>query len=310
MGCRMGAALLVMGLSICNGAMAETGASAALELGYRMDNLEWNIAGDGHGQNPNILSELKWTDMVSYQRRVKVDLHSNALHLLGSLAHGQVESGDNQDSDYLLDDRQGEFSRSNNQAGGAVTDLGIGTGYRFAVATTQGHKSYVMPMAGIALHRQALTMSNGNQTLSTAGETPPLGPIPGLNSSYDARWRGGWLGVSFIGEDEPGDWRLVLDIAYHLMQYRAEADWNLREDFRHPVSFAHRANGDGLTVSLNSVRRLSRSLDWLVGLDYGHWRTAHGVDTVYLANGSTAQTRLNRVKWESLAINLGLALRL
>lgn len=310
MSCKVGAALLLMGISICNSANAETGASVALELGYRMDGLEWNIAGNGYGQNPNILSELKWTDMVSYQRRVKLDLYSDALHLFGSIAHGQVTSGDNQDSDYLFDDRQGEFSRSNNQAGGAVSDGSIGVGYRFAAAATQTHKSFVMPMAGLALHRQDLAMSNGNQTLSTADVTPPLGPIPGLNSSYDALWRGGWLGVSFIEEDELSGWRLTLDIAYHLMQYRGEADWNLREDFRHPVSFTHRANGDGLSVSFNSVRRLSENLDWMLGLDYGYWHTGHGVDTVYLAEGGIAQTRLNKVKWESVSINLGLALRL
>ena len=35
--------------------------------GYRRDDLDWNIAGDSNGNNPNILSELTWDDIESYQ---------------------------------------------------------------------------------------------------------------------------------------------------------------------------------------------------------------------------------------------------
>lgn len=303
------AVFLLMGAAICNGAMAETGASTALELGYRVDNLGWNIAGNGNGQNPNILSELNWSDMVIYQRRFKLDAHSDNVHLLASMAYGQVGSGDNQDSDYDFDNRQGEFSRSNNRAGGDVADSSIGVGYRLAAEAGRGRAGYVMPMAGVSLHRQNLTMFNGNQTVSTAGRTPLPGPLSGLNSSYEAQWQGGWLGVRFMEEDANSGFKLAFDVVYHLIKYRAEADWNLRSDFLHPVSFAHRANGDGLTFSLNSSRRLTKNVDWLLGVDYGNWRTNYGIDDVYLTAGGIAQTRLNEVKWESLAINLGLALR-
>ena len=35
--------------------------------GYRTDDLDWNIAGDINGNNPNIISELTWDDLESYQ---------------------------------------------------------------------------------------------------------------------------------------------------------------------------------------------------------------------------------------------------
>jgi hypothetical protein len=35
--------------------------------GYRVDDLNWNIAGDINGNNPNIISELTWDDLESYQ---------------------------------------------------------------------------------------------------------------------------------------------------------------------------------------------------------------------------------------------------
>jgi hypothetical protein len=301
---------MLMGAGICADAMAEAGVSTSLELGYRVDSLDWNIAGDSNGQNPNILSELSWSNLVIPQARLKLDGESNGAHLFGTLAYGKVSSGDNQDSDYYDDNRQGEFSRSNNQADGDVADGSIGIGYRLAANANLDRNGYVMPMAGYSLHRQNLKMTDGYQTISTVGETPPLGPIPGLNSSYDAQWRGGWLGVSFIEEDPESGFRFGFDVAYHWIQYYAEADWNLRPDFAHPKSFEHRANGGGWTFSMNAASRLAKNLDWLLGLDYGSWQTHRGVDTVYSSNGDGAQTRLNEVNWESLAINLGLVLRL
>jgi len=35
--------------------------------GYRSDDLDFNIAGDINGNNPNIISELTWEDLESYQ---------------------------------------------------------------------------------------------------------------------------------------------------------------------------------------------------------------------------------------------------
>ena len=37
--------------------------SAGINVGKRKDDLKWNIAGTPQGDNPNILSELKWEDI-------------------------------------------------------------------------------------------------------------------------------------------------------------------------------------------------------------------------------------------------------
>ena len=39
--------------------------------GYRADDLDWNIAGDINGNNPNVLSELTWDDVKSYQVKLQ-----------------------------------------------------------------------------------------------------------------------------------------------------------------------------------------------------------------------------------------------
>jgi len=35
--------------------------------GYRQDRLDWNIAGDLQGNNPDVLSELKWKDLLIHE---------------------------------------------------------------------------------------------------------------------------------------------------------------------------------------------------------------------------------------------------
>jgi hypothetical protein len=42
-----------------------------------------------------------------------------------------------------------------------------------------------------------------------------------------------------------------------------------------------------------------------LGLDYQDWSTDPGVDVVFFSNGTTGQTRLNELNWESGAIRLG-----
>ena len=97
-----------------------------LLAGYRIDQLDWNIAGNNAGTNPNILSELTWKDLEIYQVQFKPSVtlgnsHRGGVryHLRGMLGWGSIVDGSNQDSDYAGDNRTLEFSRSNNSAGGS-----------------------------------------------------------------------------------------------------------------------------------------------------------------------------------------------
>ena len=63
--------VLVLSLSLIFAATNAGGAEikSAIELsnGYRVDRLDWNIAGNLAGTNPNVLSELTWRDIEIYQ---------------------------------------------------------------------------------------------------------------------------------------------------------------------------------------------------------------------------------------------------
>ena len=306
-------AALLLGVAVAAQAQAETSLTLNAALGYRYDSLDWNIAGNIAGQNPNILSELSWTSLKTPQVTVAMELRGGDWYLLGDASFGRIVGGSNQDSDYLFDNRQGEYSRSNNKPGGDMADATVGLAYRFErilkheiLPSTRRH--YVMPMAGYSYHSQNLRMTDGFQTI------PATGSFPGLNSTYDARWRSLWAGFSFVGEDAHDNSAFAIDIALHAAKFYAVAGWNLRvgppSGFMQPKSFEQDAYGGGFTVAVRGRNELDKKMFFSWSVNYGLWRTETGLDTVYIHDGSISYTRLNEVNWETMSVNLGLGVRL
>jgi len=290
-----------------------------LSAGYRVDDFDWNIAGDMSGSNPNILSELSWDDIEIYQ----VELYNKTIladvfYLRGSVGYGWIKDGENQDSDYLEDDRSFEFSRSNNSADdGDTLDASLGVGYPFTFGS--GFVG-LTPLIGYSYHEQNLTMTDGTQTITWISlvpefpDGPPLGPFAGLDSTYEAEWEGPWVGFDLIFTSKQvlrylTQVEAYVNFEYHWADYCAEADWNLRDDFAHPKSYEHEADGDGIVISAgwNIVWTDHWALN--ANFDYQDWSTDHGTDRTFFADGSVQETRLNEVNWKSYALMLGLSCR-
>lgn len=279
-------------------------------FGYRTDELDWNISGDILGGNPNVLSELKWEDLGIFEIKGSNTTIYRGVRFRGHLAYGWILSGDNQDSDFLGDNRTIEFSRSNNDAGdGNTFDASAGIGYRFLPSGFVG----ISPMIGYSYHRQNLVLTDGNQTV-TSPIAPPLGPFDGLDSSYEAEWKGPWIGMdvtfqSPLRQMNPSEdrYELTVGFEYHWADYAAEADWNLRTDLAHPKSFEHDAEGDGIVLS--AELRMFFNPHWALSLggDYQNWETGSGTDRTFFTDGAIEETRLNEVNWTSYAIRLGFA---
>lgn len=276
--------------------------------GYRQDNLDWNIAGDINGSNPNILSELTWTDIDIFQLEFGLERRFRRnFKLGGTLALGLIFGGENQDSDYLGDNRTLEFSRSNNSADdGETWDLSVAFGYEFLF----GSGAFgLTPLFGLSHHAQNLNITDGFQTI------PPLGAFPGLQSSYDARWFGPWVGLDFttriLTKDKKApDHEFKLGCEYHFSaDYYAQANWNLRSDFEHPKSFEHEADGSG--IILKGSYKIVWAGWW--GLEftgkYQKWQTDPGIDRVFFSNGTVGVTRLNEVNWDSYSLLIGISRR-
>ena len=278
------------------------------DAGYRVDNLDWNIAGDTSGNNPNVLSELTWDSVESYQVKVQGNIvWPNVIALRGYANYGWIFDGDNQDSDYQGDNRTFEFSRSNNSTDeDYVWDASLAIGYPLRFGHTV--VGTMTPLLGYSHHEQNLNITDGNQTI------PGLGPFPGLDSSYDTEWEGPWIGfdlrfraqdiATFAHRFEP-----YFTYEYHWADYHAEANWNLRDDFAHPKSFEHDTDGNGWKIGAGFNLWLHRNWSLNFNYDYQDWSTDGGTDKVFFSDGSTAVTKLNEVNWTSYALSLGVSLR-
>ena len=141
------------------------------------------------------------------------------------------------------------------------------------------------------------------QTITWEGG-PSLGPFGGLDSTYDAQWRGPWIGVDVTLEtakftNKLPSISLFAGWEYHWADYYAEADWNLRDDFMHPKSFEHEADGTGMVIDVGIRLHLNHRWSLSLGYETEEWSTEEGIDRVFLANGSIIETRLNEVDWHS-----------
>ena len=219
--------------------------------------------------------------------------------MTGALQGGPIVSGRVRDSDYLGDNRTMEFSRSENDADrGSIwafsTAMGPRGEYRYRRATIE-----VIPLAGYSFSALNLRLRNGLQTI------PPTGPFPGLASSYDARWHGPFggleLGLSY------GRLSMRFTAEYHYYFYHADANWNLRTDFAHPVSFRHTARGNGVRIAAELRYALGRGTRLSLELSHNNRETGPGNDRTFFADGSFSDTQLNVVNNDSTAIALGLS---
>lgn len=273
-----------------------------LDIGDRVDNFNWNIAGDLNGQNPNILSELTWSDLKVIQLSANAEVQfDNRFLIRSSLAYGWIYSGQVQDSDYGGNNRTLEFSRSNDKNNGDYTfDISIALGYILLSDDTSNIKAFL----GYSDNELFLRMTDGFQTIATTNVTPPIGPFDELlNSTYHANWDGPWIGIDFIKKfATPITFHGSLE--YHWADYYGEADWNLRPDFAHPVSYTHQAEGDGTVVTIGLEYLFQGQWNLKVNLNMAQWSAGPGIDRTFLVTGITSDTRLNEVNWDSKVIRV------
>lgn len=302
---------------ICNSANAAV--EVGLDIGLRTDYLRWSIPGAFTGRDsiiyrPNIISELTWKNLKTTYLTHHAIYVDGQFVMRGDIGYGRINSGDNQDSDYRGTNRTQEFSRSNNKSNGDyVSDVKFGFGLKLDFGAEP--KLQLTPMLGLSAHVQSLRMTNGNQTVSDPQYAPikldpsPLGPIPGLSSTYITRWKGPWLGVDTRYQFND---RLSLraNYEYHIADYSAHANWNLRDDLAHPKSFEHSASGYGNVLNITAEVLLSKQMQAYFSITSQEWETGKGSDRFNYADGSSAYGILNNVKWQSQSYLLGLQVRL
>ena len=279
-----------------------------LDYGIRYDQLSWDIAGNLAGTGPNVISDLKWSNVGFHQTSLGFRfIGDDTWYLKGYTSQAWGYSGSNQDSDYNGDNRTLEFSRSTADADrSSAEDFSFAIGQQIRIDNRFG----ITPLVGYSSHRQNFTMTNGRQTVCASGSpnscSSGVGPIAGLNSSFKTHWRGPWLGLDFRAATAKR-WTTYAEFEYHYSYYDAEANWNLRSDLQHPKSQGQTARGKGTHIGLGMSYALSTPNSFFnVGLKQNQYSTRAGIHNFYLANGTVASQRLNGVNWRSSTITVGI----
>lgn len=282
-----------------------------ISLGQRRDDFNWSIA--AADSRPDVLSELTWSDVNSNQLEISnQSILGRHVYLRFNMNYARIADGCVRDSDYAGNNRTDEYSRSISQSNGDyLFDFSLGAGYPFTFC--KGNLM-VVPLIGGSLHKQNFRITDGYQVISTNPDDYPVGPLPSqLSSTYRAKWEGYWLGCDLQYDFQPNSaWvppmQWAFSLEYHWTRYTAKADWNLRSDLEHPVSFEQDADGHGLSLQGQWAVAVTSRLNITLTLQYLKWTTDQGNDRFnHVSNPQNR--RFNGAEWESRGVMVGIAYR-
>ena len=237
------------------------------DVGYATSAFHWSIGSDS---GPEIVSELQWKKLRGPLLRVQLRTEWEELLFAFFEAEGmRASSGYVTDSDFEGENRTFMTDRAVCNAAGSLEGslrLGLGGSLYFCYRTLKVEAS-----CGYRIAAQHLKMFDGELIVSHDFD---LGPIVGLNSSYNALWRGFEADVSVTKREGPCS--AFINLNFFAPYYTAEGHWNLRSDFIDP--FRQKTN-DAFGITLR-VGLLYFFNCWSAGITYQcqHFTAYHGYD--------------------------------
>ena len=278
-----------------------------ITTGYRMDEFDWNVAGNIAGENPTIASELTWEDLQMYQFAAQAEYTHrdgplSGIHADVSGSYAEIFSGDNSDTDFTSDNREDiSFQANNSGDDGDAISFKAGIGYEIALVDTPDNYAWITPLVGYSYNELNLSITDGFQTVPEAS----AGPIAGVNSSYDTQWDGPFIALK--GGSQYGAHRLSLRGEYTRADYEGVGNWNLRTDLNRPVSFLHTGDADGLALQASYAYSFTDNFALYASAAYQTWSVEDGSAATILANSTAQATRFNEANWDSQAYNVGVS---
>jgi hypothetical protein len=266
-----------------------------ISLSSRSDKLNWSIAID----DVNEASKVKWDELRVPQIQFSGKIMLNHDWFLeGYYSTGSINSGVASDTDYAQSGQV--FLNMQSSAGGSVSDVSLAVGKALNIELSNDVSILsISPLLGLSFHQQKLKMTDGVQVYPT--ETS----IPQLDNGYSAIWNSVWVGLGAEYLLQP-DIELNALVKFHKASYDARANWNLRHDLKHPVSFEHDADGQGSVLSVGLNYYFTRNLFFGFHIERQDWETKKGGDRTFFSSGRTEYYTLNSVKWESEVYSLAL----
>ncbi len=251
-------------------------------------NLKWSIAGDMKGENPNVLSELIWTDLKLLGVTSKLSLRQNNIFFL-SLEYdfGYINSGKVNDLDYLGDNRSIISSSEVFDASrGGYTNLNGMIKYKLL------DRDFLI-LIGIFYEVNNYKLYLNDNLIDLA-------------STYFYNQNGEGIEVD-IEQTIFNKLKICFSNRLSINKYHGKANWNLRQEFMQPVSFRHYINTIRYRPKLSFNYIMTNKLNIKLTCEYERFKNlGPGIDKLYYKNGSISNTRLNQVVFSKTSIGIGI----
>lgn len=285
--------IILCGACAANGQALEKKLQLSLATGHQQEDFHWDIAGNLNGQSPNILSELRWNKVSGQNYSAALQWNFwRKFALSAEYSRVNIKSGTVNDTDYAGDNRtQPTYQQSFSDNKGSTVAWNAGAGY----VIFNNSRFSLTPYIGYGISRQSLYIVD------------VTGQFPSLNSSYDTRWKGAFIKIT----SSLKIWhalKLATDITYNQVTYSAQGNWNLINEFQHPVSYSHAAKGYGIKACTRLVYNITPNIGLSIGYGYYNWQTGNGTDQLYLSSGKVDKTQLNGVIRSGFVFNGGVTL--
>jgi hypothetical protein len=163
--------------------------------------------------------------MQVYLTTLKASLSNGTYIGVVDLAYGDIIRGKQRDSDYLLNNRRGEWSRSKARVSGDYT---VDASAKIGRIIPLPSKSTFTPSIGYGAFWQHLHVRNGHQIINHCFRVRGNDRIPHLNDTYKTLWSAPFVDGQF---STPLATDLTLDLGYtffYPVRYEGKGHWTLR----------------------------------------------------------------------------------
>ncbi len=281
-------------LLFCNASAQEKPPKWSIKpyVGFQQSRFDWSIAGNSKGTNPNVLSELIWEKLKgpSYGLDVSYNIIEK-LTLKVANQYSSISKGEATDTDYADDNRQGAFYYDLLNANkGYLYNIDLQLNYKLLKIG----KFRINPIAGFSYNQQKFYLLESASNPASNG----------LNSTYEARYKGFDFGGEFVLKMDA--FSIGATVLGGFYTYSAKANWNLIPDFEKPVSFTHKANSFALSGDINLSVPLNKGLSIEADYKINNINTYSGVDKAYFNNRNTEETQFNGASFRKNAVFVGL----
>ena len=261
-----------------------------MEIGtlYNKSHFDWSIAGNLEGKYPNVLSELKFNNITSLGTYVKGEYYPRkTLVISAHFNKSQTKNGEGLDTDYIDDNRNNAtFKKKFISNKGNFIALKAGIGYPTRLST----KIMITPTILYYLTKQQFYILNNE--------------MPDLKSTYQTEMVGAEISIKTTVSLTKA-FNTILTISHHIVNYNAEADWNLIDAFKHPLSFSQNSRGSGYNIDVAFALKLNKAFCATAAGDFNLTNISKGIDTSYLITGKELSTQFNGAKNKMYGLRLG-----